>query len=165
MVTVVRNSSHVVVRTVGGRTQNVIEFGTNGIHTAAPEGEEVIFTFDEVRIPADKLLVRIIRHAFFELHEALVGAYEDVLAVIPRNNSDRRINRSGIQRIHFKLINNLEFRIQEEDVVLGADDVFTIDISLCVQRQRNTNLLFRNNFEFPFCLQRNFGSFVIEGDT
>ena len=81
----------------------------------------MVFTFDEVRISADELLVRIIRHALFELHEALVRAHEDVFAVVPRNNADRRINRGGIQRIHFELIDNLELRIQEENIVFRSN--------------------------------------------
>ena len=108
--------------------------------TKAILGEEVVFTFDEVRISADELLVRIIRHALFELHEALVRAHEDVFAVVPRNNADRRINRGGIQRIHFELIDNLELRIQEENIVFRTNNVFSVNEGQTIQRLTNSDL-------------------------
>ena len=100
----------------------------------------MVFTFDEVRISADELLVRIIRHALFELHEALVRAHEDVFAVVPRNNADHRINRGGIQRIHFELIDNLELRIQEENIVFRTDNVFSVNEGQTIQRLTNSDL-------------------------
>ena len=76
----------------------------------------------------------------FELHEALVRAHEDVFAVVPRNNADRRINRGGIQRIHFELIDNLELRIQEENIVFRTDNVFSVNEGQTIQRLTNSDL-------------------------